>query len=1778
MSTPLTTPQIDSLIPGGWQPTPITTPGVEKGAATPVATTPRPIETDIPDTTGEKTPVPTERTNIPFFATVPQGETTSQNGRQDTQVSPFFGTSEGQQAGEIPEVQEQRTVPTPEAQKESHTGRNVVAGAVVGAGAAAAAHEAYEKHQEPTSVPIKPEPERSIPQEQAALVPEQTTQAPREQRKEEKPQSEKKIEKPKKQKIDYFALRKTQTPEPEKQLATPVPVTTSNEASGSTVAPQTSDFKEEELENSVSPLYKVPTSRSVGRQYTEDQLLKTLSRRRTSVSGAGLSDDGEENAELERLISTMFGTARQQASEEEQTRHKGVIFKNLSVIGEGLGAAIQPTVASLFYGPFLAIGNLLRGNGRTQKRTLIDDFTGLIKPKEMLLVLGRPGSGCSTFLKVLANQRKGFVAVNGDVVYGGTSAKDMAKNYRGEILYNPEDDLHYASITVKHTLQFAIRTRTPPKSSRQEGETRKDYVSNFLRMISKVLWIEHTMNTKVGNSLIRGVSGGEKKRVSIGEAMVTKASVQAWDNSSKGLDASSALEYVSSIRALTNMTGVSTAVALYQAGQSLYDLFDKVLLIDEGKCCYFGSTETANAYFENLGFECPGRWTTSDFLTSVTDLNERRIRKGWEDRVPRTATEFQRAYLESDERKRVEAEIKDFEVELQEQVRLREQNKSKDTKRRNFTVSFPEQVRACTVRQFRVLLGDPLSLYGKWGGIIFQALIVGSLFYNTPVNAAGAFPRGGVLFFVILFNTFLALAELPSSFVARPIMLKHRSFSFYRPSAFAIAQVMVDIPSVVVQVLLFNIIVYWMSGLQRTASHFFINCLVTYINTVAMYSFFRMMGAWNKNLDNATKIVGVAIQAVIVYTGYLIPPGSQHPWLHWLTYINPLSYGFEALMANEFDGLSLECVPPYLVPSYGQPPFQSCALSGSEPGNAFVDGSQYISVSFDYTRTHLWRNVGIGVGFWLFFVAMTMIGMELQTPNKGGAAITIFKRGGAPKAIENAMKKGKATADEEKGGSQEKINLENGSGHASNGAAPEGIAKNETIFTWQNVNYTIPTKNGSTRLLQDVSGIVRPGRLTALMGASGAGKTTLLNALAQRLNFGTVTGTFLVDGRPLPKSFQRATGFAEQQDIHEPTQTVREAMQFSALLRQPKEVPTKEKYEYVEKILSLLEMEDIAGAVVGEIGTGLNAEQKKRLTIAVELASKPELLIFLDEPTSGLDSGAAFNIVRFLRKLAEAGQAVLCTIHQPSAVLFEEFDDLILLKSGGRVVYHGELGKDSRKMIEYFEGNGAKKCKPSQNPAEYMLEAIGAGNPNYKGKDFGDVWADSQEHHDRMGEIENAINERKDQPAAHINDNREYAMPLTAQVRAMLVRTFRAYWRDTDYVLGKVILHIVTAFFNSLTFWKLGNSRVDMQSRLFSVFMTLTIAPPLINQLQPKFIKLRDIYKSRESNAKIYSWFAFVFSAVVVEIPYAFVSGTIYMMCWYWIIGFNRDSGVVAYVWFLLMIFEVYFISFGQAIASFSPNEMLASLLVPVFFLFVVSFAGIVVPYAGLPTFWRSWMYHLSPFRYLLEGFLGILTHDVRVICKDNEFANYQTPNGQTCQEYTQRFIDTVGGYVDTAPDGSCNYCQYSVGDEYAASFNSFYSHRWRDVYVSIAFCVFNILVIFVCSWLYLQGGRRIKNAFGRNKPKSTQSRDIKNSATPSGEENYRNLEDQNLGGTSGQTEVSRVDSKSGRAKLQKKNRPLSMASYGGDGGESEKDHEGSPNTSRRGTGDEGIKDAKDLV
>ncbi len=250
-------------------------------------------------------------------------------------------------------------------------------------------------------------------------------------------------------------------------------------------------------------------------------------------------------------------------------RTAGVSFRNLNVHGFGTPTDYQKT-----FGNYpLEIGSIFNsiiGRGKS-KIQILRDFDGLIRSGEMLVVLGRPGSGCSTLLKTVSGETHGFhVDPVSEINYQGIPMETMHKDFRGECVYQAEVDVHFPQLTVGQTLAFAAEARAP--SNRLPGVTRKQYAEHMRDVIMAVFGLSHTINTKVGNDFVRGVSGGERKRVSIAEAALGRAPLQCWDNSTRGLDSATALEFVKTLRISTSLAGSTAAVAIYQASQAIYDV------------------------------------------------------------------------------------------------------------------------------------------------------------------------------------------------------------------------------------------------------------------------------------------------------------------------------------------------------------------------------------------------------------------------------------------------------------------------------------------------------------------------------------------------------------------------------------------------------------------------------------------------------------------------------------------------------------------------------------------------------------------------------------------------------------------------------------------------------------------------------------------------------------------------------------------------------------------------------------------------------------------------------------------------------------------------------------------------------------------------------------------------------------------------------------------------------------------------------------------------------
>ncbi|KAK2601999.1 ATP-binding cassette transporter snq2 [Conoideocrella luteorostrata] len=1344
-----------------------------------------------------------------------------------------------------------------------------------------------------------------------------------------------------------------------------------------------------------------------------------------------------------------------------KAKHIGACWDGLTVKGFGGMTNYVQTFPNAFINFFDIITPLigLTGLGRKPvEATLLDSFQGVCKPGEMVLVLGKPGSGCTTFLKTIANQRYGYTSVQGDVFYGPWTAKEF-KRYRAEAVYNAEDDIHHPTLTVEQTLGFALDTKMPAK--RPANMTKTEFKEHIVSTLLKMFNIEHTRKTVVGDHFVRGISGGERKRVSIAEMMITNACILSWDNSTRGLDASTALDFTRSLRIQTNLYKTTTFVSLYQASENIYNLFDKVLVIDEGKQVFFGPSKEARSYFEGLGFAPRPRQTTPDYLTGCTDEFERQYAPGRSEKdTPHSPDTLLKAFRESTYQRKLEAEITKFKDNLEQekhkhddfQVAVKE-SKRGTSKKSVYQVGFHLQVWALMKRQFTLKLQDRFNLTLAWTRSMVIAIVLGTLYLNLEKTSASAFSKGGLLFIALLFNAFQAFSELAGTMLGRAIVNKHKAFAFHRPSALWIGQIIVDQVFSATEIMIFSIIVYFMSGLVRDAGAFFTFYLMILSGNIAMTLFFRIIGCVSPDFDYAIKFAVVVISLFVTTSGYIIQYQSEKVWLRWIYWVNPLGLIFSSLMQNEFQRIDMTCTADSLIPAgpgYTDINHQVCTLPGSNAGTTFVAGSDYIARGFSYYPGDLWRNWGIVVAIIVFFLTLNVVLGEVVKFGMAGNSFKVYQRPNKErKALNEQLLQKREAKRRDK----------------TNEAGSDLTIKSESILTWENLNYDVPVPGGTRRLLTNVFGYVRPGELTALMGASGAGKTTLLDVLASRKNIGVITGDVFVDGSKPGKQFQRSTSYAEQLDLHEPTQTVREALRFSADLRQPYETPIAERHAYVEEIIALLEMETIADCIIGTAEAGLTVEQRKRVTIGVELAAKPELLLFLDEPTSGLDSQSAFNIVRFLKKLAAAGQAILCTIHQPNAALFENFDRLLLLQRGGQTVYFGDIGEDASILRAYLKRHGAEAA-PTDNVAEFMLEAIGAGSaPRIGERDWADIWNDSPEFEHAKKSIATMRDERKAVAQCSSPDlEKEYASPAHHQLKIVCRRMFRAFWRSPNYLFTRLFNHFAVAFISGLTYLNLDDSRSSLQYTVFVMFQVTVLPALIISQVEVMFHIKRALF-FREASSKMYSPLTFATAITAAEMPYSVLCAVVFFVCLYFMPGLDSTPSRAGYQFFMILTTEVFAVTLGQGLASLTPSPRISAQFDPFIIIIFALFCGVTIPAPQMPGFWRAWLYQLDPFTRLISGMVTTALHGLKVACTSAEVNRFIAPDNSTCGEYMTPFFDRgAPGYLVNNNTQNCEYCAYRVGDEFYRPLDMSFNNRWRDLGIYIAFIGSNLVILFTAS------------------------------------------------------------------------------------------------------------------
>ncbi|CAI9094458.1 OLC1v1030203C1 [Oldenlandia corymbosa var. corymbosa] len=1104
----------------------------------------------------------------------------------------------------------------------------------------------------------------------------------------------------------------------------------------------------------------------------------------------------------------------------------------------------------------------------------------------------------------------------------------------------------------------------------QEANVKTDY-------IMKILGLEVCADTMVGNEMIRGISGGQRKRVTTGEMMVGASKVFLMDEISTGLDSSTTYQIVNSIKQSIHILQGTAVISLLQPAPETYDLFDDIILVSDGQVVYQGPREHVLEFFESMGFKCPARKGVADFLQEVTSRKDQE--QYWMHRdepyifvpVSKFAEAFQSFHVG---RKLADELAVAFDKSKSHPAALNTQK---------YGTSKMELLKACMSREFLLMKRNSFVYAFAMFKLIFMAIIAMTLFLRTKMHkdtVTDGVILMGALFFSLVMIMFNGFADLSLTIIRLPVFYKQRDLRFFPAWAYALPTWVLKIPITVAETAIWVGLTYYVIGFDPNTSRLFKQYLLLVCISQMASGLFRFMGSVGRNMIVANTFGSFSLLVVLVLGGFVLSHDNIKKWWIWGYWISPMMYGQNAIAVNEFLGNSWNKVPAGLTEPLGVSVLKSRGI--------FAEPRWY------------WIGVGALIGYiflfnFLYTLALTYL-KPLDKPQPVFSEKSLAERNASVTGeLIELSSRGKNTLT---GQRNEGRSLSSRSATSRVGGGSEAVSSMKRgmllpfeplSLTFDDIRYSVDMPQemkiqGFTddrlELLKGVSGAFRPGVLTALMGVSGAGKTTLMDVLAGRKTGGYMSGTITISGYPKKQeTFARIAGYCEQTDIHSPHVTVYESLIYSAWLRLPDTVDAGTRKVFVEEVMELVELNSLREALVGLPGVnGLSTEQRKRLTIAVELVANPSI-IFMDEPTSGLDARAAAIVMRTVRNTVNTGRTVVCTIHQPSIDIFDSFDELVLLRRGGEEIYVGPLGHHSSELIKYFEGiEGVSKIKDGYNPATWMLEVTSVQQESALGVNFTELYKNSElyrRNKDLIKELSTPVPGSKD-----LYFKTRYSQPYLTQFRACLWKQHLSYWRNPKYTAVRLIFTTFIGLLFGTVFWKLGSKRRKQQD-LFNAMGSMYAAVLFTGvqnatAVQPVVAIERTVFY-RERAAGMYSSLSYAFGQIVIEIPYVLVQTLIYGVLVYTMIGFEWTAAKFFWYIFFMYFTLMYYTTYGMMTVAVTPNQQMAAIVSSGFYILWNLFSGFLIPKKRIPVWWR-WYYYICPVAWTLYGLVASQFGDIK--------------------------------------------------------------------------------------------------------------------------------------------------------------------------------------------------------
>eukprot|EP00253_Pinus_taeda_P001138 PITA_01138 len=765
----------------------------------------------------------------------------------------------------------------------------------------------------------------------------------------------------------------------------------------------------------------------------------------------------------------------------------------------------------------------------------------------------------------------------------------------------------------------------------------------------------------------------------------------------------------------------------------------------------------------------------------------------------------------------------------------REKNHPAALSSSKYGVSKTNIFRACLSREWLLMKRNSFVYIFKTAQILVVGAVTMTMFLRTEmhhrtVNDGNLYM--GALFFGLVHIMFNGFPELSMTVSRLPVFYKQRDLLFYPCWAYALPTWIVKIPLSLLEAGIWVCVTYYVIGFAPAAERFFRQFFLLFLMHQMSLALFKFIASLGRNMIVSQTFGSFALLIVFVLGGFVVSRENIPSWWIWAYWCSPMSYGQNAIAVNEF-----------LASRWDKPVSNS---SNKTVGRAVLESRGLFAEAKFY-----WIGVGALIGFCVLFNILYTVALACLNQRK------------------------------------DSLTSEDNSTHYGEASVAQVLAQHKKgmilpfqplSMAFENINYYVDMPPEMKReglaqdrlqLLSNVSGSFRPGVLTALMGVSGAGKTTLMDVLAGRKTEGYIEGNINISGFPKKQeTFARISGYCEQNDIHSPNVTVFESLTYSAWLRLPCEVDEKTRMIFVAEVMELVELTPLRDALVGLPGvTGLSTEQRKRLTIAVELVANPSI-IFMDEPTSGLDARAAAIVMRTVRNTVNTGRTVVCTIHQPSIDIFEAFDELLLLKRGGQIIYAGPLGRHSHKLIEYFEAvPEIPQIIEGYNPATWALEVSSIAVEERLGVDFVEIYRKSA-----LYEWNQALIKELGTPAPGLQDLNfptQYAQSFKVQCVACLWKQHWSYWRNPHYNVVRFFFTTVVALLFGTIFWDLGTKRgkqQDLMNIMGSMYCAvLFLGVSNSSSVQPVVEVERTVFY-REKAAGMYSALPYALGQATVKL------------------------------------------------------------------------------------------------------------------------------------------------------------------------------------------------------------------------------------------------------------------------------------------------------------------------